>query len=200
MFKVTYLTDSCLALKTDNTNLARRKTNLRCAVFFCHKLCESTCRTNKLCALTGVEFNVVNDSTNRNVGDRKHVTGLDIRIRTSGYYIAVGKTYGSYDVALFAFSILKKCDVCGSVGVVLDTDNGSRAVFKSLEIDYSVLLFVAAAVVTNGDLTVAVTAGMLFLGSNKALLGRELSNLIKEGLVIPLRDGVVGLYFIVAIV
>ena len=123
VLKVTYLTDSSLAVQTDDTNLAGGESNLRGAILLSHKLCECACRTNELSALTGVKLDVVNNGTYGNCGDGKNVTGLDIGVSACGYNVAVGKTYGSNDVALLALIILKECDVRGSVGVVLDTDN-----------------------------------------------------------------------------
>ena len=61
---VTNLTDGSLAVQTDNANLTGGQTNLSNAVFLCDQLCKGTCGTNELCALAGVELNVVNESTN----------------------------------------------------------------------------------------------------------------------------------------
>ena len=78
VLKVADLTDRSLALKSDYTNLARGKSNLRSAVLLSHKLSERACRTNELSALTGVKLDIVNDSTYGNLRNGKHVTGLDM--------------------------------------------------------------------------------------------------------------------------
>ena len=181
VLKVTYLTDSSLAIEADDTNLTGGKSYLSSAVLLSHELSECTCGTNELCALAGVKLNVVDNGTYGNCRDRKNVTGLDICIRASGYDVTVGKALGSDDVALLALLVLKECDVRGSVGVVLDTENLCGLVCISLEVDNSVLLLVSAAVMTNGDLAVAVTAGMLLLLYDEALLGAKLGNLVEGG-------------------
>ena len=179
VLNVTNLADRCLALKTNDANLTGGKTNLSGAVFLCHQLCECTCGTNQLSALAGIKLDVVDDSTYGNCGDRKHVTGLDIGISTGSNNVAVLQANRSDDVALLALIVLKESDVGGSVGVVLNADNLCSLINVSLEVDDSVLLLVSAAVMTNGDLAVAVSAGSLLLLSEQALFGRKLSNLVE---------------------
>ena len=87
----------------------------------------------------------MNECTNGNVGDGQCVTGLDVCICAGVNNVAVSKTNGSDDVALLALGVLKKCDVCASVGVVLNTDYGCGKLIASLEIDDSVLKLVSAA-------------------------------------------------------
>ena len=72
------LSDGCLALKTDITNLAGGESYLSDAVLLRDELCCNACSACELCALTGVELDVVDNSTYRNVLYRKCVTGLDI--------------------------------------------------------------------------------------------------------------------------
>ena len=179
VLEVTNLTDCCLTIKANDTNFTGGKSYLCGAVFLSHKLSECACGTNELSALTGIEFDVVNDSTYRNCGDGEYVTGLNVCISAGCYYVTVGKTNGSDDVALLTLFVLKESDVRGSVGVVLNTDNLCGSLGVSLKINKSVLLLVAAAVMTNGDLAVAVTACVLLLLYDEALLGRELGNFIE---------------------
>jgi hypothetical protein len=80
VLKVAYLTDSCLALKTNDTNLTGGESYLSGAVLLSHKLSKCACGTNELSALTGIKLDVVNNSTNGYLSDRKNVTGLDVRI------------------------------------------------------------------------------------------------------------------------
>ena len=179
MLDVTNLTDCSLAIKTNDSYFTGGKSYLCYAVFLGDELCCNTCGTNELCALTGVKFDIVNESTNRDILDRKCVTNLDIRISACVNYVAILKTYGSDDVALLASLILKECDVCASVGVVLDTDYSCRSCVLSLEIDNSVLKLVSAALMTNGDSAVAVTSGKLLLDDYQTLLGSKLCYFLK---------------------
>lgn len=128
------------------------------------------------------------------------VTGLDIRFGTGIYLVAVFESHRSDDVFLRSVLILKKRDVSGSIRIVFDADNRRGLVrISALEIDDSVFLFVAAALVTDGDSAVAVSAGMFFLDLNKTLFGENFVISAKSGTDILRLAGVVGLYLIVAI-
>ena len=133
------LTDCCLTVKADKSYLTGGKSYLCDTVLLGYELCSCTSGTNELSALTGVKLDVVDESTNGDIFDGKRVTGLDICISSRVNYVAVLKSYGSDDVALLSSLILKKCDVCASVGVVLDTDYCCGSSVLSLEIDNSVL-------------------------------------------------------------
>ena len=169
------LSDNCLAVKRNVANLTRGKAYLCHAVCFLgEELCHGTCGTDELSALAGANFDIVDESTNRNVSQGESVTGLNVGICAGVDLVAYLKTFGSYDVALYALIVLKQSDVSGSVGVVLDCNDlcGRRA--ESLEVDDSELDLVSAASVANGDTSVAVTARVLLLDNYKALLGSVL--------------------------
>ena len=168
---VTNLTDCSLALKTDITNFSGGKSYLTNSLFLRDELCSNTSCASKLCALAGVKLDVVDKCTHGNVFDRESVTGLDVCIRTCVNSVACGKSNRSYDIALLSFFVLKKRNVCCSVGVVLDTNNSCGSVAHSLEIDNSVFDLIAAAVMTNCNSSVAVTACVLLLDNNEALFG-----------------------------
>jgi len=171
--------DRSLAVKGNETNLSRGKADLSHAVLLSHKLCICACGTDKLRALTGVELDAVDDGTDGDISDRKCVAHLDIGVGTGINGISCLQAFGSDDVALLALGVGEECDVCGTVRIVLDADYGSRAVYIALEVYDTILLLVSAAVMTNGDTTVAVTAGMLFESFYKALFGSKLCKLFK---------------------
>jgi hypothetical protein len=181
MLDVADLTDCSLAVDSDVTNFTGGESNLSHIAFLSHELSHSSGRTNKLSTLTGDELDAVDECTNGNVGDGQAVTGLDICVCTGVKNVTVCYANGSCDVALLTVLVLKEGDVSGSVGVILNTDNGLRAVIKTLEVDESVLLLVTAAMMTNGDTTVAVTAGVLLLSSEKALFRAELGYFLEGG-------------------
>ena len=174
MLDVSDLTDSCLAVETDDSDLTGGQTDLSHAVFLSDKLSENTGGTNELSALTGVKLDVVDHGTDRDVSDRKGVTGLDISIAARVKNGSVGNTDRSYDVALLAGLVLKQSDVCRAVRIVLNSDIGVRSSICGLEVDNAVLDLVSAAAMTNGDLTVAVTTCLALLNAEKAALGGKL--------------------------
>lgn len=81
VLNVADLSNRRLAVKTDNADFSRRKPHLCHTVFLGHQLRRAARAADKLTALAGIQFNVVNKRTDRNVGDRKRVSRLDIRIR-----------------------------------------------------------------------------------------------------------------------
>lgn len=75
---------------------------------------------------------------------------------------AVCQAFGSKDVCLLAVLVADQCDVCGSVGIVLDTDYCSGdAVLISLEVNDSVFSSGSASAVSDRNLALIVTAGVL---------------------------------------
>ena len=71
---VTNGTDGCTANDRNHTHFARRKAKSCISVFLSHQLSAVTSGTNKLSALTGIELDVVDFGTNRDVLKRKAVT------------------------------------------------------------------------------------------------------------------------------
>ena len=60
------------------------------AVFLSHQLGLRASASNQLAALAGIQLNVVNDCTDRNVGERQSVARLDISRRAGLNDVAVG--------------------------------------------------------------------------------------------------------------
>jgi hypothetical protein len=163
---VTNLTDGCLAFQTYDAYFTGRKTYLSNTVVLSHQLSLSTSGTNQLCALTRIQFDVVNHSTNGDCGERQSVTRLNVCICTRVYGRTSGEAYRSNDVALLAFGILKERDVCASVRIVFNTQNFCRSSALTLEVDDTILDLVTTAVMTNGDAAIAVTARVLLLSND----------------------------------
>ena len=179
MLDVTNLADCSLAVESDDSYLAGRKTDESLIILFRDELSCGTSGTDKLTALAGVKLNVVNESTGGDVCKGQGVTGLDISLCAGVNNVAVLKSNGSDDVALLAGLVLEESDVSGTVGVVLDTDNLCSLGVVTTEVDDTVLNLVSTASVTNGDLTVGVTSCVLLLDNYQALLGRKLSDLLE---------------------
>ena len=103
------LTDNCLTVKANEANLTGRKSDLSHTVCFLgDKLCHNACRANELSALTGVKLDAVDEGTYGDVCQGKRVTGLDVRVCAGVNLVSNLKTFGSYNVALYAFIVLKK--------------------------------------------------------------------------------------------
>jgi hypothetical protein len=167
-----YLTNGSHALFGYVAELTGGKAEKSHSVLAGHELSHVSCRTCKLCALTGIKLYVVDNSTNGNVYEGKCVTGLDVSIRTADNHVAYFKTNGSDDIALNAVFILNECDESRAVRIVLKSHNScGNAELGSLEVDYSVLSAISAAAMANGDSAVAVTSGIFLEGLEQASLG-----------------------------
>ena len=78
MVDVADLADDCGAVHADETDFAGRETNLSQVAVLRHELSGRTGGADKLCAAAGVQLDVVDNRTNRNVGQRQAVARLDV--------------------------------------------------------------------------------------------------------------------------
>lgn len=114
-------------------------------VFLGHQLRRAARAADKLTALAGIQFNVVNKRTDRNVGDRKRVSRLDIRIRRRINRIAVGESHRRDNVAFCPIFIFQKRNIRAAVGIILNANDFRRALSGALKVNDSVFLLVSAA-------------------------------------------------------
>ena len=172
MIDVADLADDGHAVRADNAHFAGGHTDLSVAVLLRHQLSSSTGGADELSALAGVHLNVVDDGTDRDVGDGQAVAGQDVGVGAGHDDVAGLQADRSDDVALLAVLVLDESDERAAVGVILQAQDGRGDVhLVALEVDDAVLLLVAAAVVTDGDAAVAVAAGVLLDSLKKAALG-----------------------------
>ena len=121
--------------------------------------------------LTRLELDRVDQGTNGNLGKRHGVAGLDVGASAGHDGIANPEALGSQDVALLAVHVVEQSDAGRAVRIVLDRGNlGRHAVLVALEVDATILTLVAAALVTDGDVAMIVTASLLGQGLEKRLL------------------------------
>ena len=73
----------------------------------------------QLCALAGIQLNVVDKGTGRDVGERQRVARLDVRSRAGDDHVADLQAVRRDDIALLAVFILHKRDKRGTVRIVL---------------------------------------------------------------------------------
>ena len=106
----------------------------------------------------------MNRGADRNVAQGKSITDFDRSFLTAHDFIAGFQAFRSDDVAAFAVLIEDESDVGGAVRIVFETFNNSgNTVFIALEVDDTVGLLVAAALMTNSDTAEIVTTGSAVL-------------------------------------
>ena len=118
VLEVTDLTDGSLAVQTDDADLTGGQTDLSNAAVLGDELSHHAGGASELCALTGVELDVVDESTNRDVGQGQGVTNLDVSLGRGGDHVANLQTVGSDDVSI-------------NVGVFVFFIASSKAAFTS---------------------------------------------------------------------
>ena len=176
-----YLTDGGHALYGYISQLTGGEPDQGVSAFLSHQLSHNASGTGQLRALAGVHLNVVDKGTNRNVQHGQSIAGLDVSAGAGHYGVTNRQAGGSDDVALLAVLVLDQRDVSGTVGIVLQGENGGGDTgLVSLEVDDAVLSAVSAASVADGDLTGVVAAGVLLQAYEQASLG---SNLGKPGVI-----------------
>ena len=172
---VLYVADlpyGCLALNGNESHFAGRHLQSRVRALFCHNLRGNSCRSRNLRAASGLHFDCVDYRTYGDFRKRKAVARLDVRARTRKHLVAYRKSDGRENVSLFAVCISEKRDVRRPVGVVLNGLNRcGYTVLITLEIDYSVFGFVAAADMTNGYFALIVSAARFALIVKSASFG-----------------------------
>ena len=119
--------------------------------------------------------------TGRDITQRQVVANLDICIRAGLYDGALLQAFRGDDVALLAINVVKQCNVCGAVRVVLDVSDLCRdaVLVVTTEVDQTVTALVATADVAGGNAAVVVTATSLAQRAQQGLLRSRTSDLVK---------------------
>ena len=162
-------------------NLAGGQTHLSVFTLFGHQLRIGAGRTDHLAATAGLELHIVDQRTDGDVRDGQRVAGLDVSFGAGDHGIAHVQAQRRQDVALLAIRVVKQRDESTAVGIVLDRRHlGGDITLFALEVDDAVLDLVAAALMTNGDLSLAVAARILLQILSQALLGGLLGDLLES--------------------
>ena len=178
---VAYLANGSHAVQLHIAQLAAGQTDHAVLAFLGHQLGHVASGAGQLGALTGVQLHIVDDGTYGDVRQGQGVAGLDVCIGTGNNSVADLQTNRRQNVALLAVLILHQCNVCGTVGIVLQGQHGSGHIqLLALEVDHTVFATVAAALVTHGDAAGIVAAGMLLHRFQQGFLGGYLG---KPGIV-----------------
>ena len=172
---VAYGTDSRHAVLSNVSELAAGESQKSHSVLLSHELCHIAGGTNELSALSGVKLDVVDHCTYGDISQRESVAGLDVGICAASYRVAYAELIGSEDISLLAVLVLNESDESGTVRIVFDSLYFRvHTELVSLEVDNSVLSSVSAALMSDGDTSVAVASGMLFESFEKTSLGSDL--------------------------
>ena len=181
VIEVTDLTDRSLALDRNVSHFSARHFKSGHSAFFCHKLSSHARASRDLTALAGLKFDVVNHRTDGDKFKRKGVADFDIGVLAGYEFVAYVKTERSENISLFSVLINEKGDVCRSVRIVFDRlDRRFDSVFISLEIDDTIFSLIAAAVMTNGDSSLSISACGMSLIFKQRSFGLRAGNLFKR--------------------
>jgi hypothetical protein len=116
-----------------------------------------------LAALAGLHLDIVNRRAKRNISHRQAIAHSNFGIGAVHKLIAHLKPLRSQDITLFAIGISQQCDIRRPIRVIFDGFNRcGDVVFKTLKINDSIFLFMAAAPMANGNRPAVIPARVLF--------------------------------------
>ena len=144
-----------------------------------HQLGIGTGRTHHLGTLAGTELDIVNQRAERNLSKQKGVAHFGGDAFTGHHGLTDLEALRAEDVALLAVGIADEGYARTAVGVILDgLHHGGDTILGALEVDKTVKLFVTAADVAHGHLTLIVAATALADTVNKAFLRLGSGNVV----------------------
>src|SRR5688572_30017872 len=163
--------DGGAALDVHLARLGRAQANRRVRPFACGELCGAAGAARELAALAGLQLDVVNRRTDRNVAQLHAVAGLDRRFRTREHRVAGGDALRREDVATLAVLVQHEREMRGAVRIVFDAlDLAGHAVLVAQEVHQAVLLLVTAALVAHGlPAEVIARAGRVLVNQQRLL-------------------------------
>ena len=177
-------TNGCTALNVDLADFTRTHAHLGVNAFARQQRSRCASRTRNLRTFARLQLDAVNSRTDRNIADRQGVTHADWRFgatNNTGTHFQIARCNV---VAALAINVAHQRDVRRTVGIVFDAfDLGGDAVLVvAHEIDHTVVVTVAAALVTDGDVAVVVTASLLELRLQQRRITFALMQLVARNL------------------
>jgi hypothetical protein len=149
-------------------------------IIFGHELGGSPGRSNNLSASTALQFNIVNERSQRDIPQRQGVAGLNIGISARNHGISYFDFIRRQNVGFFSIRIAEQSDSRGPIGVVLygfyDSGNSD---FSPFEIDNPVTAFMSTAPMPTSDTTGVVATTLFIQRRQKLFLGLVFRNLGK---------------------
>src|SRR4051794_39131559 len=128
------------------------------------------------------QFDIVNIGSERNCAKRQRVAQVRRNIVPCRDARANLKAVRRENVTYFTIAVFNESNARRAIRVVLDADHFRRdAVFAPFEIDFAILLLVAAANVPRRQPTTVVAAAASFSRLNKSPFGTPLRNFIERG-------------------
>src|SRR5690606_37528907 len=119
-------------------------------------------RTSNLTALARLQFDVVNNRTNRHRSERHCVARLHVNRIACNDLVANSETLRSQDVCQFTVFVTDQRDERSTVRIVFQAfDSADNVKLAALEIDETVRTLVTTALKANSDTTSVVTATLL---------------------------------------
>src|ERR1039458_2332065 len=135
---------------------------------------------HQLAAPTGDYLEVVDGRSERDVGERQGVAGLDLGTDARADERPDGQPHRSEDVPLLAVGVMEEGDPGAPVGVVLDLGHpGDHVALGAPEVDHPVELGVAATAVTHRDPAGVVAAARLLEVDGQAALRGAAGHLLE---------------------
>ena len=179
MVGVAHGADGRLRAQRQLAHFAGGETHLSEAVFLTHQLSAHAGGANHLAAAAGLDLKVVDQGANGNVRQRQRVAGLDVGVLGGNHRVAHLQVQRGQNVALLAIRVVQQRDEGAAVRIVLDSRNLRRNLqLVALEVDHAILDLVAAALMTNGDLALLITAGVLLEVLAQALFRSRLGDFL----------------------
>src|SRR5262245_30125355 len=116
-------------------------------------------RARDLTALPDLDLDIVDDGSDRNIGERHGIAGLYVGVLGRNHGIARGKALARQDIGQLAVLILDQRDEARAVRIIFQTFDGRRDIeFPATEIDPPIGLLVTTATESRGNAAMIIAA------------------------------------------
>src|SRR5215212_309097 len=105
MIEISNLTNRGITGLANQTDFTGGHTHLSKITFFCEQLCGTACRTNHLTTAYLFDFDIMDQSPDRDIGNRERISRTDLSPRASHYRIANFEIRGCDNVTFLAIHI-----------------------------------------------------------------------------------------------
>ena len=137
--------------------------------------------TYNLGTLTGTQFNVVNQRTERNFAQVKRVAQIGRDILAGNHLLAYLKTLGRQNISLFTIGVCQQSDTCRTIGIVFNGfyDSGYLILF-AFKVNDTVLSFMTTADITHGSVTLVIATARFTEGNDQRFFGLGSRDFLKR--------------------
>ncbi len=166
------------------TQFTRRHFQYCVFLFFVRQLSRCTGTSYHFTTLSGLQFNVVNHSTQWHIFHHQSISDLRSYFITSDDVCTHLNSLRSDDVSFLSIRILNQCDERSTVRIVFDRYYCCRNIsLVSFEIDDTIMLLATTTHITHGTTTLRVTSSGFLLWLQQTLfrlVGSDLSISISD--------------------